>query len=451
MQIDDAGNHAVARFIAGTTWEQVPAEAQHIARLALLDTLGALLVGTQTPIYRVSVDFVDALWPGDVATLALCGRKASAVGAAFANGNAANGVDIDDVGLYTRGHPGAQLFPTALALAESGGKSGAELLTALVIGYEVAHRAARIWHATHDVYQACGSWGSVACAAVACHLLGLSLAETGHALGIADYHAPNLPMMRDIDHPAMVKHGIGWGAMNGIVSAELARRGYTGVPGLFGSAPCQDWVADIGEHYVMVGGIAWKQYACCAWDHSALLGIEKLRAAHAFEVADIERVRIETFYNTVRLGVAQPTTTEEAQFNVAWPVAALLAEGEVGPEQVLEHRLADPALRALAARVEVVEVEALTRLHDLADVGDPAGRYASRVVITLRDGRALDSRLVDAQTNFPPIYWNAEKLEAKFRWLAGSLLEAAQVDQLVELVGAFEEVDDVRELTALIG
>jgi 2-methylcitrate dehydratase PrpD len=111
------------------------------------------------------------------------------------------------------------------------------------------------------------------------------------------------------------------------------------------------------------------------------------------QVANIERVRVETFYNAVRLGVAQPTTTEEAQFNVAWPVAALLAEGEVGPGQILEGRLADPAIRALAARVEVVEIDELTRLHDLADVGDPAGRYASRVLIALRDGRTLDPGL----------------------------------------------------------
>jgi 2-methylcitrate dehydratase PrpD len=451
MQIDDSGNQAVARFITGINWDQLPAEAQHIARLALLDTLGALLVGTQTPIYQVSVDFVDALWPGEAATLPLSGRRASTLGAAFANGNGANAVDIDDVGLYTRGHPGAQVFPTALALAEAGGLSGADLLSALVVGYEVAHRASRIWHATHDVYQACGSWGSVACAAVASHLLRLDPTQTGHALGIADYHAPNLPMMRDIDHPAMVKHGIGWGAMNGIVSAELARRGYTGVPALFGFPPYQGWVADIGQRYIMVGGIAWKQYACCAWDHSALVGIEGLRAAHEFQTADIERVRIETFYNAVRLGIEQPTTTEEAQFNVAWPVAAMLAEGEVGPEQILEGRLADPAIRALAERVEVVEIEALTRLHDLADVGDPAGRYASRVLIVLRDGRTLDSGLVDAQTNFPPICWDPEKLEAKFRWLVGPLLGPVRTDHLVELVGAFEEVDDVRELTALIG
>ena len=105
-----------------------------------------------------------------------------------------------------------------------------EALTAIVIGYEVAHRMGRCWHDDHAIYQACGSWGSVANAAIASRLLGLDTETIKHALGIADYFAPNLPMMRDIDHPTMVKHGMGWGAMTGIMSAELASDGFTGVP-----------------------------------------------------------------------------------------------------------------------------------------------------------------------------------------------------------------------------
>jgi 2-methylcitrate dehydratase PrpD len=68
-------------------------------------------------------------------------------------------------------------------------------------------------------------------------------------------------MMRDIVHPTMVKHGIGWGAMNGIISAELAQRGFTGIPSILGFERYYDWVADIGQRYIMVNGIAWKKYA----------------------------------------------------------------------------------------------------------------------------------------------------------------------------------------------
>jgi len=200
MNVDGSG--VVASFVTGVAWEALPAAVQRRARMAFLDTLGAALAGTRAPVSRIAAGYAVDTWPGDAATILRHGQRTSAVGAAFANGYAANGLDIDDCAIYTKGHPGAQIFPTALALAEALGLGGAKMLTGLVVGYEVAHRAARIWHATHDFYQACGSWGSVACAAVAAHLLDLSAEHTRQALGIAEYHAPNLPMMRDIDHPA---------------------------------------------------------------------------------------------------------------------------------------------------------------------------------------------------------------------------------------------------------
>ena len=88
-----------------------------------------------------------------------------------------------------------------------------------------------------------------------CLLDGLGAAITGTLApitGIADYNAPNLPMMRDIDHPTMVKHGIGWGALTGIMSAGLAANGFTAVPSLLGHAKYHDWVATIGREYLMV-------------------------------------------------------------------------------------------------------------------------------------------------------------------------------------------------------
>ena len=448
------GNGLVAEFIAGIGWGELPTAVQRTARMALLDTLGATLAGTMTPVSRVAAGYAVETWPGTEATILRGGRRASlrslAVGAAFANGYAANGIDIDDCARYTKGHPGAQIFPTALALAESLGLGGAEMLTGLVVGYEVAHRAARIWHATHDVYQACGSWGSVACAAVAAHLMGLTVEETTHALGIAEYHAPNLPMMRDIDHPAMVKHGIGWGAMTGIVAAQLASRGFTGIPSLFGFEEHQDWVSDVGRNYIMVDGIAWKRYACCAWVHAALKGAGQLMEAHGFAAEEISHVRVEMFHEAFCLGAKLPTTTEEAQFNVAWPLAALLVDGEVGPDQMLEHAFGNPRIRALAERIDVVETEELNELHRLAARGDPRGRYASRVTIDLRDGRALHSGLVEGEINYPQRCWDEQGLGKKFRWLARHVLDEARVERIIDMVWHFEDVSNVRELTELL-
>lgn len=445
-----SGEQAVAEFVAGVTWEDLPAEVRRTARLALMDTLGATLAGIPAQVSRITAEFAHRVWPGEEATVLTTGRKASTVGAAFANGYAANAVDIDDCAIYTKGHPGVQIFPTALALAEAKGASGAEMLTAMVVGYEVAHRAARIWHTTHEVYQACGSWGSVACAAVAAHLMGLAPDPVRHALGIAEYHAPNLPMMRDIDHPAMVKHGIGWGAMTGILSAQLAVAGFTGIPSLFSFPEVQEWVTDIGEHYIMVDGLAWKRYACCAWAHPALEGLRRLVEAHGFGPDDVERIRVEAFHEAIRLGTRLPATTEEAQFNLAWPLAVFLVDGKVGPEQVLEPRLGDEQVRALAQRVEAVETEEMNELERLALEGDPRGRFASRVVVRLRDGRELDSGVVEGDINYPQRCWDEESLERKFQCLAGTVLSPEQTDQVVAMVREIDALPDVSGLTAAV-
>ena len=444
------GNEMVVGFVTESTWEALPLEVQRMARMALLDALGATLVGTLTPVSRIAAEYAEVTWPGGEATIVLHGKRASAIGAALANGYAANGVDIDDCAIYTKGHPGAQIFPTALALAESLGLGGAEMLTAMVVGYEVAHRAARIWHATHEVYQACGSWGSVACAAIAAHLLRLSPEQTYHALGIADYHAPNLPMMRDIDHPTMVKHGIGWGAMTGITAAQLAARGFTGIPSLFGFEEYRDWVTGIGQQYIMAEGLAWKEYSCCAWDHAAMRGAEQLVAAHEFRAEDIAGVYVEAPHTTVRLGTELPGTTEEAQFSFAWPLAALLVDGEVGPAQILEHRFDDPEICELARRIEVVETDELEELYELSELGDPRGRYAAKVTITLKDGRAFESGMVEGSINYPQQGWDEGRLEDKFRWLAGHVLYGTRIDELVGVMWRFEQMADVRKLAGLI-
>jgi 2-methylcitrate dehydratase PrpD len=444
------GNDAVNSFIAHVSWDQLSDDVRHVAHLGLLDTLGAALVGTLTPVSHIASEFAAETWPGDDATILLHGRRAAPPGAAFANGYAANGIDIDDCGFYTKGHPGVQIVPTALALAEAHALSGADVLTGIVIGYEVSHRAARIWHATHDVYQACGSWGSVACAAVAARLMGLNEEQTGHALGIADYHAPNLPMMRDIDDPAMVKHGIGWGAMNGIMSAQLAARGFTGIPSLFGFEECQDWVTDIGEHYIMADGLAWKRHACCAWDPAAILGVDQLMREHSFVAKDVAAVRVETFHQTLRLGTDLPATTEEAQFNQAWPLAAYIVDGAVGPRQILGSALEREDIRDLAKRIDVVEAEELNELYRLACQGDPRGRYASKVIVELRNGPTLETGQVEGEINFPQQTWDDESLEEKFRWLAGHVLEEERIDALIEMIWRFENAPDVQELTQLV-
>lgn len=455
--MDSREQHAIVQdgidlageFIANTCWDALPVPVRQKIRMCLVDDVGATLSGTLTRVSRITAEYATEAWCGDQATILLHGLRASAVGAAFANAWAANGLDIDDGAQYAYGHAGAQIFPAALAVAESLGLSGSRLLTAMVVGYEVAHRVGRCWHDHHRTYQACGSWGSVACAAAAANLMDLTPEQAKHALGIAEYHAPNLPMMRDIDHPGMVKHGIGWAAMTGVISAQLASRGFTGIPSILGFEEYRGWVSDFGRNYLIVDGVAWKGkgFACCSWAHGAMEGASHLVKEHGLTLEDIATIRVQGFHETARLGTRLPTTTEEAQFNVAWPLAAMLVDGEVGPEQTLEHRLNDAQIIDLAQKVEIVESEELNELCRLYESGDPRGRFASIVRIRLNDGREFDSGMAESSEKHPPSGWDEKVMEEKFRWLTGYVLDEARIDGLLDMLWRFEDVPTVREFT----
>jgi 2-methylcitrate dehydratase PrpD len=438
------GNDKVADFILEFKWDDAPENVQQRARLCLLDALGAALGGALTPVSRIAAEYASTVWRGDPSTIFLHGKRAQPAGAAFANACAANGLDIDDDAIFTRGHPGAQLIPAALAVAEHTGAGGKALLEALIIGYETAIRTGRGWHDRHETYQSCGSWGSVACAAAASRLLLLNKDQLKHALGIAEYHAPNAPMMRDIDHPAMVKHAIGWGAMNGVVSAELAGRGFTGIPSLLGDEAYREWVCDIGERYWMADWVFYKGWASCAWGHAACEAALMLTQKHEISVDGIEQIRVRTFREALRLHLAYPANTEEAQFSVKWPLACLLLEGEIGPNQVLEHRLQDPAIRDLFDRIEVVLDPEIDRRYQETQKEDL--RMYSAVEIRLKNGQIYDSGTVERGAG----RWDKAGLERKFRWLVGHVLGPETVEKLVLMVSEFECIDTVTNMTHLL-
>ena len=118
------GNELTAKFITETRWEDLPPEVQEKARMCLVDNLGATLAGTLTRVSQICADYAEVTWPADKATILLHGKRSSAVGAAFANAAAANGIDSDDGLQYAYGHGGAQIFPVALSVGEALDLSG---------------------------------------------------------------------------------------------------------------------------------------------------------------------------------------------------------------------------------------------------------------------------------------------------------------------------------------
>jgi 2-methylcitrate dehydratase PrpD len=435
------GTDYTLKFIREITWADLPVAAQHQARRCLLDALGALIAGTNTPVAKLMADFAVEQYGGDEATLLVDGRRTSLAGAALANGFAANALDIDDGYRLIKGHPGVCVLPVLLAAAERRGDvSGQVFLTAFIAGYEIGIRAGLIRHATYQTYHASGSWGAISAAAAAGKLWGLEADILRHALGTAEYHAPIAPMMKGIDTPSMGKDGIGWGAMVGIASVLLAQRGFSGIEPLFSDAPDPAWISSLGQHYEILN-LYFKPFASCRWAQPAIAGALEIAREHRLVPADIASIKIYTFEAAARLTRKPPQNTEEAQYHLAYPVAVALTDGEVGPRQVTPPRLFDPAILALAERVEVevvAEYEQAFPQKTLADVE----------VIT-HDGRSLWAKGKQALWEPPDTLPSDAELEQKFRRLVAPVLGKEGTAALVRLIWQFEQVSEVRELIRL--
>jgi 2-methylcitrate dehydratase PrpD len=199
----------------------------------------------------------------------------------------------------------------------------------------------------------------------------------------------------------------------------------------------------------MVDGVDFKQHCSCGWGHMAIAAVQKLQREHDWDVEGIAAIRVEGHHWTAVLHTAHPTTTEEAQFSVKWPLAAYLVDGEVGPDQILESRFGDASINALVDKIELVESEELDSVYRPSFEGGDEGLSASRVMIRLEDDRTLDSGLISDACRIKA-RGNEDRLERKFRWLTGYVLEQDRIDRLLEMLWHFEEVPDVGELTALL-
>jgi len=424
----------VQEFVTGLKWRDLPPEVKHQAKRCLLDALGALIAGTRAPVSVLMTDFVREQLPGDRATILVNGKRASAVGAALANGFSGNALDIDDGYRMVKGHPGACVLPVVLAASEIAPVcSGADFLTALVVGYEIGIRAGLIRHAGCQTYHASGSWGAVAGAAVLGRMLGLDPATITQAMGAAEYHAPIAPMMKGIAVPCMGKDGIGWGCMVGMSSVFMAQKGFTGIKPLLEESPRPEWIDGLGTRYEILN-LYFKPYAACRWAQPAIAGALKLLKLHRLTVADMRQIVVRTFKAAAELSRMHPKNTEEAQYNLSFPVAAALTDGEVGPRQVLPPGLFDHSILDLADRIGV-EVE------DEYELAFPA-KACSEVVIHTTDGRILRSGTVEALWEPPDTLPTDSELAKKFQWLVQPVLGLSKTSELESLLWDFEKVPD---------
>lgn len=420
----------VIQFIKELNWEDLAPDLRHQSKRCLLDALGALIAGAQTPPAHIVAKIAEGQFRGSEATILVRGSKASTSGAVLANGFAANALDIDDGYRLVKGHPGACVLPVILTAAERTPLcSGAEFLTALIIGYELGIRAGRIRHACYETYHSSGSWGAVAGAAAAGRIMGLNAVTLRHAMGAAEYHAPIAPMMKGIKTPSMGKDSIGWGAMVAMLSVLMAREGFTGIEPLFADTPNPEWIENLGHDW-QIFHLYFKPYAACRWAQPAVDGALKIKDEQGVMPSDIQAIRIRSFDAACALSTRPPANTEEAQYNIAYPVAAALIDGQVGPRQVRPPRIFDEEIRDLLSKIT-------TEVGQEYESAYPAKTYAEVVIQTIR-GEIFASGRMEPRWEPPDTLPTDQELETKFHWLADPVLGESCCDELLGLIWNFE-------------
>ena len=418
--------YKLEEFILNTKWSDLPAEVQERMRGCLLDLTGALVIGSRSRQVEAGKKLARTVFPkGDVPVVG-SDETFDLMGAATAMGHSSNAYDIDDGHNMTRAHPGTSFIGGILAAAWENDLTLEQLLTVLLVAYETTIRSGA---AIMDYYQyahSSGTFGAVGVAAGLGRILGFTKEQLNNVLSVAEFNAPLVPGIRSVEYPSMNKDGVPFGVITGMMAVRAAQCGFEGNKNLLEAEEYQHYLDDLGTKW-QVMDLYFKPYTCCRWGHPAIDACVDLMRMNGITAADIEKVTIRTFHRATLLSKIVPKTADEAQYNIAYPVAAALVYGDFGLAQVREESLGDPAVVEMMGKLSFATDPELDKQF-------PARRICVAEIVT-KDGRTLVSQECEprgeAHENIQ-FDWLADK----FRRITGPVLtEQGQQHVLESLRG----------------
>ena len=444
----------LAAFAATLTFDAIPPKVRERAKALILDFCGSIVraghESESTPSLFATIDDLGLGASGKAHVLGLDRSLAPPI-AALANGMLGHSLDFDDTHADSSLHPSAPVVPAAFAVGEMVGASGAEVLTAIVAGYEVCCRLGNALDPTKHYargFHPTATAGTFGAAAAAAKLLGLDASGIETAFGVSGSQAAG--SLQFLVNGAWNKRWqVGAAAMNGVFAASLARNGFKSA-----TQPIE------GKHGLLVGysdeaeackavaglGTVWetmkigmKPYPSCRYTHAPLDGLIAIARKEKLTGKDIAAVTIGLHRNGITLtGEPLPEkrrvrTVVDGQFSMPFTAAVALDQGSFGWDDY--KRIGDPTLDALCDRIDVVRDESLEGL---------AHPFGGTVRIKTRDGRVIERRIPDPSGE-PATFPDAAAVRAKFMALAEPVLGAGADD----LADALETLDALPSLNRL--
>lgn len=448
-----AGQDTASQGVTATILAQVdalfaaplPEDVIEWARQGVLDWLGVALAGAGDELTLALRDEARETGGRPVATVLYHSDKTSPALAALVNASMADALDFSDANPNMHGHTTPAIVAAALALAEPKDARGRALLEAIVAGVETACRIGLLAHGRLHPggFHPTGTTVVFGAAAAAAHLLGLDPRQRAHVLGLAATQGAGL--VASAGSMAKPFHS-GKAAMNGLLAASLAARGFTGradaieAPGGFLSAHVKEWspaplVACEGRF--LIRDTKFKAHAACALTHSSIENMLTLVRDHSVTTAAIEQIELRVPNSSLGVcNIAAPTTGLEAKFSLTTVAAMTLlgdATGDINAYAI--ERVTRPEVKRLAARIAVAG-------RDDLDGGEAVA------IAELTDGRTITAQY-DSYTAKVDLAAQRGALSRKFRALATPMLGEERVARLEQAAFALDTAGSVTPLVAL--
>lgn len=411
------------------------------ATRCLLDYVGCALAGAATPVVRRLLAAVGGgSADGPCAVIGHAARLAPH-DAALVNGTAAHALDFDDENAALCGHPGAVIISTVLALGPRAKATGADLLSAIAVGYEAAQLLGARMNPEHYLagWHATATLGGMAGAVAGARTLGLSVEETARAISLAASNASGVRAVFGTEAKAVQA---GRAASSAVLSVLLAQggvdiptdtlespRGYLRAA----SGPVEP-PPPLQAGRPAICDTAFKYHATCGGAHTLIEGIASIMREHALDPADIQTIDVGV--NELSLAAAAietPATALEAQFCLAHIAAVAVHAYPVLPE-TLESSLTSSVILETRRKVVIREAPELR--------GDPI--MPAIVTITAR-GQQLQ-RVVKATRGGPDDPLDDAALTGKFVALVAPLVGSAETEHLAQAVWRAGDASSVSTL-----
>jgi 2-methylcitrate dehydratase PrpD len=427
----------LADYVVSLRFDSIHHDAIERAKAIVLHNLAVSFGGVGTDQVNKALEFAGR--SAGVSTVIAHPHRMAATDAAFVNSIATRALRQEDMVIPSQAHPGACLVPTALALAEECGSSGAEVLASIVIGFDlIAKPAGQVFTIEHARRTPSHIWNALGVAAAAARLMGLDHAQTTGALA----HACNLGAMimegiQDFQYGILTRNGI-LAARFGKCRAPFPADALEGPKGLYAvqlhgrRPPTAEIVGTLGTQFEITRTIL-KPHPCTGINLVALELMRRLRREHGLTPENVRLITVKRSPATQgepTIHFSGPFTgylggMYQATSSLPFGVAAVLADGDVTHAHFESPN--DPRLAEIMRRVNV-------EFHERPDLLD------NEIHIETQDGRRMELR-GGAECLAVP---DAAPILARF---ARQHVGVAKTEELPRQVARLDSLLDIRELT----